>query len=202
MLVATLAVGLAAVASSCGGEAGDASARPQPKASCPAAWKAGWQRLANRIEAPVYCPAWLPSPLTGEIGGPSTSIESVGRDRSYLMSFVWKEGPEEIHVNLRGYPGKTAVPTCVDTQIDAGTVRRRKVPCFSDARGRKRIAGIDATVYTVNRDADEWHVLYAWRHGGSLYAVSEHVALPLTYSKVVANLDRMVRNLVLVEPAR
>ncbi|MDP9285026.1 MAG: hypothetical protein M3P41_08760, partial [Actinomycetota bacterium] len=29
----------------------------------------GWQRLANRIKAPVYCPGWLPDPLIGAIGG-------------------------------------------------------------------------------------------------------------------------------------
>ena len=39
-----------------------ASAGSQP-ARCPAAWKPGWQRLANRIDAPVYCPSWMPSPL-------------------------------------------------------------------------------------------------------------------------------------------
>jgi hypothetical protein len=55
-------------------------------------------------------------------------------------------------------------------------------------------------VYTVNQDADLWHVLYAWHHKGSLYALSEHVAQPLTYSQVVANVKRMIRGLDLVEP--
>ena len=52
----------------------------------------------------------------------------------------------------------------------------------------------------MNQDADQWHVLYAWRTGGSLYTLSEHVAPPLDYTKVVRNLDRMLRNLVLVRP--
>ena len=60
--------------------------------------------------------------------------------------------------------------------------------------------GITATVYTVNQDADLWHVLYAWHFRGGLYTLSEHVAQPLTYAKVVANLHRMLRGLVLVEP--
>ena len=65
----------------------------------------GWQRLANRIHAPVYCPSWLPDPLTGQIGGRWNNIDSVSKDRSYLIGFVWQETAEEIHINLRGYPG-------------------------------------------------------------------------------------------------
>ena len=37
------------------------------KATC--AHPIGWQRLANRIGADVYCPGWLPDPLTSQIGG-------------------------------------------------------------------------------------------------------------------------------------
>lgn len=194
--LSAVAASAAVLAAGCGGEATSEAAR----AKCPAAWAGGWQKLADRIRASVYCPRWLPGPLTGEIGGPWTSINSVDRDRSFLMSFIYKEGIEEIHVNFRGYPGKTAIPTCIDTQIGAGKVRRRKIPCFSDRGGERRIGDIAATVYTVNQDADQWHVLYAWRHGGSLYALSEHVAPPFSYSRVVRNLDRMLRSLVRVEP--
>jgi hypothetical protein len=52
----------------------------------------------------------------------------------------------------------------------------------------------------VNQDADLWHVLYAWHYRGGLYTLSEHVAQPLTYKKVVANLHRMLRGLVVVRP--
>jgi len=52
----------------------------------------------------------------------------------------------------------------------------------------------------VNQDADQWHVLLAWRHAGSLYTVSEHVIRPYTYRQVVPNLDRLLRSLVLVRP--
>ena len=171
--------------------------------SCPRKALAGWQRLANRIKAPVYCPRWLPDPLDGIIGSRWNNIDEVSRDRSYLESWVWQEtglgaAGGELHVNLRGYPGRTAIPKCVD----ADSKNRRMIPCFSDARGRVRASGIVATVYTVNQDADQWHVLFAWRHAGSLYTLSEHVALPLTYAKVVANLDRMLRGLGLVRPTR
>src|SRR5438034_1056949 len=36
--------------------------------SCPAAWQAGWIRLADKVQAPVYCPSWMPSPLDARIG--------------------------------------------------------------------------------------------------------------------------------------
>ena len=53
-------------------------------------------------------------------------------------------------------------------------------------------------MFTVNQDADQWHILYAWRHAGSLYTVSEHVAPPVNYAKVRVYLNRILRGLVLV----
>ena len=94
----------------------------------------------------------------------------------------------------------TKIPTCEDTQTVNGVVRHPKIPCFADPHGRHRAGSIVATEYTVNQGADQWHVLYAWRRGGSLYTISEHVAPPLDYAKVVRNLDRMLRSLVLVKP--
>ena len=179
------------VAVGCAGEdvteqaASASSATPR----CPAAWRAGWQRLANRVDAPVYCPSWLPDPLTGEIDGQWNNIHSVSGDRSYLLGFTWYEVPSgEIHVNLRGYPGQARIPRC------AGD------PCFSDRGPTKRLGNTRVTVYTANRGADRWHVLYAWKHRGSLYTLSEHVAAPLSYRQVVRNLDRMFRGLELVAP--
>ena len=202
VLLAALAVAVALLASGCGA---DRAAQPAAKAAaqgCPARALAGWQRLANRIHAPVYCPAWMPDPFDSVIGGRWNTIDSVLPDRSYLIGFIWLEaGSGELHVNLRGYPGRTRIPTCTDVNTVNGVTRRTKIPCFSDPTGHRRVAGIDATVYTANQDADLWHVLYAWRRGGSLYTLSQHVAVPLTYRKVVANLNRMLRSLVLVRPS-
>jgi len=185
-----------------GGESKPAAASSPTARSCPAAWKAGWQRLANRINAPVYCPTSMPSPLDGKIGGDWDNGVSVDPDRSYLVSFLWHEPPsQDVHVNFRGYPGRTAVPRCIDVRTIADRTRRRSIPCFSDPRGARRLGKLLVTVYTVNRDADQWHVLYAWRRRGSLYAVSEHVAKPLTYRRVVANLDRLVEGLVRIDPS-
>ena len=178
-----------------------AAAESQPR-GCPAAWKAGWQRLANRVDVPVYCPNWMPSPLDASIGGQWNSDGPiVDKDRSYLIGFLWHEaGSGDVHVNFRGYPGRTMVPQCVDVQTTGGKTRRRQVPCFSDARGTRRVGDKNVTVYTVSRDADQWHVTYLWRRNGTLYTVSEHVAPPLTFRRVIANLDQLVGGLELVRP--
>jgi hypothetical protein len=188
VLAACAAAAVGAVAATSGG-AGGAGCR----------FAAGWQALANRIHAPVYCPTWLPDPLDGHIGGQWNNIDSVARDRSYLIGFVWQEvGSGELHVNLRGYPGRTTIPTC-RVAPDAGQPART-TPCFAEPHGHKTVGDIHATLYTVNQDADTWHLLYAWRHDGSLYTISQHVAAPLTYDKVLADLDRELHALVLVRP--
>jgi hypothetical protein len=184
----------------CGGSA-DVSLQLSAKLRCRG--EAGWERLANRVHAPVFCPAWIPDPLDGVIGSKWNNIREVSRDRSYLMSWVWQEtGPGaaggEKHVNLRGYPGRTRVPKCVN----ADSKQRNLIPCFSDPGGTVRAGGLTATVYNVNQDADQWHVLYAWQYKGGLYTVSEHVAPPFGYAKVRQNLDRMLRDMIVVRPTR
>jgi hypothetical protein len=209
------AAGLAAVAvaaSGCGGDSASRAAPPPPplpaaaKPSC-AKYLAGWQKLANRIGAPVYCPAWMPEPLTGQItgrvnfGGGGGYTLSVSKDRSYLVSSIWREPQTgELHVNLRAYPGQTAIPRCESDVTTNGKLKRRVIPCFSDPGGTIRDGKIKATLYTVNQGADQWHILYAWRHQGTLYTVSQHVAEPLTYAMVKRDLRRILHNLVLVNP--
>jgi hypothetical protein len=179
--------------------AGSAAA---PK-TCPAAWAVGWQKLANRIQAPVYCPTWMPNPLDAKIGGQYIDIDSVAKDRSYLISFLehGDEGSGDVHVNFRGYPGRTSIPTCTTVIPNGKKSIRGKTACFSGANGTTRSNGITATIYTVNQDADQWHILLAWHHRGSLYTVSEHVIKPyLSASLVMKNLDRLLAGLVLVRP--
>jgi hypothetical protein len=186
----------------CGGSSAErVSASAPTTRACPKAWAVGWQKLANRINAPVYCPSWLPDPLTGQIDGRWNNINSVSKDRSYLIGFVWQEIGQEIHINLRGYPGLTRVPTCRSVELVGGKRHVKAVPCFADSHGQKTIAGFRVTEYTVNQDADQWHVLYAWTRGGTLYTLSQHVAPPLTFPMVVRDLNRMMGSLVLVNPS-
>jgi hypothetical protein len=196
----TLVIVVALIAAAgCGEDGSEASKAPsdtganQPASApiCPPAWRSGWQRLADRIGAAVYCPSWLPDPLTGELGGPWHAMNSVLKDRSYLMGFLWYEpNVAEVHVNLRGYPGRTSIPNCNGR------------PCFSDPGVQKQLAGFHIQVYNVNRGADTWHVLYGWKADGSLYTVSQHVVpdLGLSYGRVTANLDRIVRGLARIAP--
>jgi hypothetical protein len=201
LLAFSLLVGLCALlASGCAGEAKKASASAAaPAPRCPG--PAGWQRLANRIGAPVYCPGWLPDPLVGQIKGRWNNINSVSPDRSYLESFVWQEtgggaAGGELHVNLRGYPGRTKIPTC-----RTGGAESRNVPCFDEPKQWINAGGIKARLYTVNQDADQWHAALVWRAGGNLYTLSEHVAPPLTFDHVVRYQKHELAALVRIAPA-
>ena len=177
----------------------------QAKGGCPAQWRAGWQSLANKIQAPVYCPTWMPNPLDAKIGGDYIDINSVQKDRSYLVSFLehGDGGSGDVHVNFRGYPGSVRIPTCTTVIPNGKKTIRGKTPCFADVAGTRTARGIRATVYRVNQDADQWHILLAWKHKGSLYTVSEHVIKPyLSATLVLRNLDKLLAGLVLVQPEK
>jgi len=89
LLLLPLAVLVLVAGCSDDGASPSAAAQPQPP-TCPAAWKAGWKRLANRVNAPVYCPSWMPSPLDGKIGGDWDNGVSVDSAHNYLVSFLWQ----------------------------------------------------------------------------------------------------------------
>jgi len=202
---------LALVSAGCGdGDYSSSASSPAASAAasaaaCPKAWKAGWQRLANDVGAPVFCPTWMPPEVDAKINGRYKNGRWVDDDKSYLVSFLWLDQDagvsREVHVNFRGYPGQTAIPTCESTHSVKGKTIRKPIPCFSDPQPKKRRLGdVTATVYTANQGIDEWHVLYAWKRNGSLYTASQHVASPYSYRQVVENLDRMTKGLVLLQP--
>jgi hypothetical protein len=167
------------------------------KSGCPAAWRSGWQTLANKVAAPVYCPTWMPNPLDAKIGGQYTDINSIGKDRSYLVGFLEHGdlGSGDVHVNFRGYPGRTAVPRC-PAPVGKGTIA-----CFSEPVGHLDANGIRSTVYQVNQGADQWHILLAWHYKRSLYTISEHVIAPYRFTtQVRRNLAKLLKSLVLVRP--
>jgi hypothetical protein len=196
----------AAVVAGCGGkDAATTSASGAPAAACPKAWKAGWQKLANDVGAAVFCPSWMPEPVDARIGGAYKNGRWVDKkDRSYLVSFLWLDSDagvsSEVHLNFRGYPGRTSIPNCQTTRTVKGKTVHGTVPCFADRGPTKKLGPITATVYTVNQGIDEWHVLYLWRYEGSLYTVSEHVVAPYSYSEVVSNLERIIRGFIRLEP--
>ena len=136
----------------------------------------------------------MPSPLDGLIGSDTYGFQQVDKRGGYLVSFVYFEPGFEVHVNFRRFPG-TAMPRCRDLET------KRMIPCYSDAAGRLKVDGIDATLYTVARDADQWHLSYVWRHAGATYVVSEHVAPPYSLGRVKANVGRLLRGLALLKTA-
>ena len=196
-----MVVGFCLLSAGCGGSAHSSqtttTTTAAERATC--AFPGAWQRLADRIDADVYCPGWLPQSLTDQIGGPSNNINAVSKDRSYLESFIWQDtdgpGGGALHVNLRGYPGRTTIPTCQNFNGNGTT------PCFADPAGTLSENGIQATLYTVNQDADAWHLLYLWHHNNSLYTLSEHLSPPLDYRKLMSYLKHELGTLVLVHPS-
>ena len=165
------------------------------KATC--AHPAGWRALANRIDADVYCPGGLPDPLVGRSAGTSNNINSVSKDRSYLESFIWQDtdtpGTER---RAARHPPRLPGPDGDPDRASTGLKDKRPTPCFAGAHGHVTENGIKTTLYTVNQDADEWHLLLLWHHKGGLYILSEHLAPPLDYRKVVAYLKQELGSLV------
>ncbi len=110
----------------------------------------------------------MPNPLDAKIGGDYQDIYSIGKDRSYLVSFLEHGdlGSGDVHVNFRGYPGPHGDPDAARRRARGKKTIRGTTPCFADAAGTRRArTGSRATVYRVNQDADQWHILLAWQYG-------------------------------------
>ena len=194
MVGAVVAVGACLLLAACGDSA-EPAARASSAPSCPTAWKVGWKKLAQQVDAPVYCPGWMPNPIDGRIGGDWNGLRIVDKHGGFLVSFIYQEtGSGEVHVNFHRWPS-TRMPLC------RAETSNQMIACYSEPDGRARVAGIDATLYTVSRDADQWHLSYLWRHDGATYVVSEHVAPPYSFKQVRRNVTRILRSLVLVPPA-
>jgi hypothetical protein len=189
-----LAAAASLILTACGSSA-EPAAKASSTPSCPAAWQPGWAKLARQIDAPVYCPGWMPNPLDGRIGSEWNGLRLVDKRGGFLVSFIYQEtGSGEVHVNFHRWPG-TRMPRC------RAETSKRRIPCYSDPAGRVKSHGIDATLYTVSRDADQWHLSYLWRANGATYVVSEHVAPPYSFAQVKRNVTRLLRSLVLVPPS-
>jgi hypothetical protein len=196
-LVGALALACACLLSAACGNSAQPAARASSTAApaCPSQWAKGWQKLADQVEAPVYCPRWMPNPLDGRIGGVWNGLQLVDRRGGFLVSFIYQEtGSGEVHVNFHRWPG-TRMPLC------RAETSQRMIPCYSEPAGRVSANGIDATLYTVSRDADQWHLSYLWRYSGATYVVSEHVAPPYSFRQVKQNVTHILRSLVVVRPA-
>ena len=195
-LAAVLASACALLAAGCARGGGDGEGDGNANAAvrvpkCPSDWRPGWQKLANRIHAPVYCPTWLPNPLVGDLH----HAPSVDPDRSYQAGFHDSELiSAETHVVLSGYPGKTRPPRCENIALGKIT------SCWLEPSGRKRVGDLEVTVYERAIGHESRHLVYAWIDGGSLYAASIHVDPRIGLWRARRDLTRMVRGLERIEP--
>jgi hypothetical protein len=177
--------------SGCGDEGSSAAPAPSSKsparATCPAAWAAGWQAWTNKVGAKVFCPSFLPSPITGEIDGQWNTAKAPGK--TWQLGYAWLEHDDLVHVVFEGYPKKRWPPSC------------EGVPCFDDKVGTESINGHEVTWYDRNEASHSGHVAAVFRDGGYVYAVSMHVYRPYNSVKQVTGLVRkMVAGLVPLQP--
>jgi len=99
---------------------------------------------------------------------------SVSPDRSY-SNFVWQEtgagiGGGELHVVLRGYPGRRRSRPAAPAAWTARTCRASTVRVERSLPADHRPA-----LLRPNQDRTRARRLL-WRKGGTLYTLSEHVA--------------------------
>ena len=177
-------------ACACGGGAAADPVSSRPAATCPATLEPGWQQWTNRIGAVVYCPSYVPPPITAEIDGQWNTAKAPGR--RWQLGFAWLEHDQLEHLVFEGYPDAAWPPTC------PGKPRR---PCFAHVVGKDTINGFDVTWYDHNQ-ASHWHHLAAtFAANGYHYVVSMHIIDPYgSEQKVRAALTRTLQGLVPLKP--
>ncbi|MDX6593535.1 MAG: hypothetical protein QOJ13_2731 [Gaiellales bacterium] len=163
---------------------------PTAAPTCPTAWAADWQEWADTIGAVVYCPTFIPSPFTGEIGGQWLTAKEPGR--SWQLGYSWLEHGDLVHVVFEGYPASRPFPpTC------AG------VPCFDNSTGTEDIGGKQVTWYERNEASHSGHLAAVFRANAYIYVVSMHISQPNdTEAKVRDALTQTLTGLVPVEPTQ
>ena len=115
------------------------------------------------------------------------------------MGFIWRRGAAAASCTstCAAIPGRTKIPTCPTADVGKsarGPVLRRPARPRCGARDH-------ATVYTVNQDADQWHVLYAWHRNGLASTRSASTSRRRSPTRRSSrDLDRILRDLVLVAP--
>ena len=152
----------------------------------------GWQKLANRIAAAVVLPglaarsarprrsAAAGTTSTRSAATAATSRASSGRRREVGRQRGRRRAARQ-PARLSGCDGDPDLPEGGGDNTPTRASRTRAATYAAN--------GIEATLYTVNQDADQWHLLLAWHHSGSLYTLSEHLAPPLNYRKLVRYLQ-------------
>jgi hypothetical protein len=157
------------------------------KPACPDAWKADWQAWADRVGETVFCPSFVPSPITAQIGGQWNTAREPGK--AWQLGYAWLEHDDLVHVVFEGYPERVWPPRC------------EGVPCFDGKVGTENIAGHEVTWYDHNEASHSGHVAAAFHDGGVVYVVSMHVSRPYDgVEKTTGLVRQMVAGLAPLQP--
>jgi len=161
--------GVGLLVSGCGSAAEEpvavAAVKPAtPHCAYPAGWGGAREPHSRRRS---IAPVWLPDPLTDQLKARGTTST-----RSALTGATSKVSSGRTPISAARAASSTS--TCVlpgphqDPGLHHG--RRRQPERAVLRRPARHITeqGIKATLFTVNQDADEWHLLLAWRHAGGL----------------------------------
>jgi hypothetical protein len=180
------------IAAGCGDDGSSAatlapSSSSNAKPTCPAAWKADWQAWADRVGETVFCPSFIPSPITGEIGGQWNTAREPGK--AWQLGYAWLEHDDLVHIVFEGYPEKVWPPGC------------EGVPCFDGKTGTETIAGHHMTWFDRNEASHSGHIAAVFHDGGNVYVVSMHVSRPYgTAERTTGLIRQMVAGLVPLSP--
>jgi hypothetical protein len=185
-----LLVAVVVTVSACGSGTANSGSKSSPETGCSKTWAAGWQKWADRVRMPVWCPGWMPSPIDAIIHGQWNTAQV--EQHQWQLGYAWLEQGQLVHVIFEGYPHGTFPPTC-----EGG------VPCFGGEEAKSvTIAGHVVHWYDHNQASHSGHIAAVFSSGGNTYVVSIHIVTPVS-TKAIAKRDlrHIVESSSLLKPA-
>ena len=160
----------------------DSEPRPEgARAACPRPGRRAGRSSRTRSTPPVYCPSWLPDPLTGQIGGTWNNIDSVVEgpqlpDRLRLAGAAARRSTS----TCAAIPVVTKIPTCRYDRARRRQEARHEACRASPTRAaRRRSAASRRRCTRSTRTPTSGTSSTPGTTTATLYTLSEHVAPPL-----------------------
>jgi hypothetical protein len=176
-------------AAGCGGSS-SADTTPSSAAAahgCPPSWRPGWQKWANKVQMPVYCPGWMPT-VTGQIKSQWNTAYAPGHD-NWQLGFAWLEFDNLVHIIFEGYAPKAFPPNCEGS------------PCFAGYIGSQQVGRFHVRWYDHNLASHTGHIAAIFRANGYIYVVSMHIAPPsTTLTRTKADVVHILKTLTKIDP--
>ena len=188
-MAAMLVVVAILMAAGCGGSS-SADTTPSTAAAahgCPKSWRPGWQKWADRVQMPVYCPGWMPT-VTGQIHSQWNTAYAPGRD-NWQLGFAWLEFNNLVHIIFEGYVPQAFPPHC-----EGG-------PCFAGYLGSQQVGAFRVRWYDHNLASHTGHIAAIFHANGRVYVVSMHIAPPsTTLTRTKAEVVHILKSLTKIDP--